>query len=416
MKIPPAFSPPPPISPSHFIANDTNGTQNKDSKESSERPAETMYNEPDGTQNKDSKESSELPAETMYNEPDGMQNNDLKKSTDLPAGTMDIEPNECKTLTRKKAINTGLAFDQNPSPIQVMHNMSDDELASRALSVDHENDQNEIVPKIAFMFLARGDLPLAPLWDLFFKGQEGHYSIYVHTQPTFNGTFPENSVFHGRRIPSKPVEWANFTMIKAEKRLLANALLDTSNQRFVLLSESCIPLFNFPTVYSYLINSTQNFVEAYDLRGSGGRGRYNLRMMPEITLEQWRKGSQWFQIDRELALQIISDRKYIALFKKFSKPARYSDEHYIPTFVSMKFWERNSNRTLTWVDWAFGRAAHPTSFGRLQVTIKLLKGMRSGRKCTYNGKKTNVCCLFARKFLPSALDRLLKIAPKIMKF
>ncbi|XP_074363965.1 glycosyltransferase BC10-like [Apium graveolens] len=333
---------------------------------------------------------------------------EAKERVDLPE-TMHIDPNG----TQK---NTILTFDQNPSHIQVMHNMSDVELASRALSADHENDQTVIVPKIAFMFLARGDLPLAPLWDLFFKGHEGLYSIYVHTQPTFNGTFPANSVFYGRRIPSKKVEWGKFSMIEAEKRLLANALLDVSNQRFVLLSESCIPLFNFSTVYSYLINSKKIFVEAYDSPGAVGRGRYNYRMKPEITLEQWRKGSQWFQIDREIALEIISDRKYIALFRKFRKPACYSDEHYIPTLVSIKFWERNSNRTLTWVDWATGLPAHPTRFARTLVTVEMLKGMRDGKKCTYNGKDTNICYLFARKFLPNALDRLLKMAPKIMRF
>lgn len=206
---------PPPTSPSYFVDNDTkivtekeskerndlpetmhmepNGTQNNDSKESSEFP-ETMHVESNGTQNNDSKESSKL-HEHMPIEPKAMQNNDPKESSELPE-TMHIEPNGTPD-------NTSLAFGENPSHIQVMHNMNDEELASRALSVDHENDQNKIVPKIAFMFLARGDLPLAPLWDLFFKGHEGLYSIYVHTQPTFNGTFAENSVFHGRRIPSK---------------------------------------------------------------------------------------------------------------------------------------------------------------------------------------------------------------------
>ncbi|KAK1372041.1 glycosyltransferase BC10-like [Heracleum sosnowskyi] len=417
----------PPNSPSHFVANDTkNVTENK-SKESNQLP-ETLRIAPNGTRNNDSKESSELP-ETMLIEPNGARNNDSEQSSPLPEtmpidpkGTQNNEPKESSGLPETMPIepsgtqnNTSLASDEYPLRIKQLHNMSDDALVSRALSVYPENEQKEIVPKVAFMFLTRGKVHLAPLWDKFFEGHEGLYSIYVHTQPTFNGTFPENSVFHGRRIPSKKVEWGKFNMIEAEKRLLANALLDTSNQRFVLLSESCIPLFNFWTIYSYLINSTQTFVEAYDLPGPVGRGRYNHRMEPDITLEQWRKGSQWFQMDRELALEIISDQKYTVLFKKFCKPACYSDEHYIPTFVSMKFWEKNSNRTLTWVDWTLG-GPHPTRFGRIQVTVDLLKDMRSGKTCLYNGKETNVCCLFARKFLPNSLDRLLKIAPKIMKF
>ncbi|XP_074363962.1 glycosyltransferase BC10-like [Apium graveolens] len=434
----------PPSSTSRNVADDTKIVTENESKESTQLP-ETMHIESNGTQNDDSRESSEMPEtvnieqkgsqdngstesiempETVIIEQKDTQNNDLRESSEMPAtvitqnndskessalpGTMPIEQNDTQN-------NTSLDYDRYPNRIQEMHHLSDYALISRALSVDHETDQNEIVPKVAFMFLTRGNLHLAPLWDLFFKGHEGLYSVYVHTQPTFNGTFPENSVFHGRRIPSKRVEWGKFNMIEAEKRLLASALLDTSNQRFVLLSESCIPLFNFTTIYSYLINSTETFVEAYDLPGPVGQGRYNPRMKPEITLEQWRKGSQWFQMDRELALEIISDQKYMALFKRFCKPACYSDEHYIPTFVNMKFWEKNSNRTLTWVDWTMG-GPHPTRFGRMQVTVELLKGMRSGKKCLYNGEETNVCSLFARKFLPNAVDRLLKLAPKVMKF
>uniref|UniRef100_A0A2N9I0G9 Uncharacterized protein n=1 Tax=Fagus sylvatica TaxID=28930 RepID=A0A2N9I0G9_FAGSY len=92
-------------------------------------------------------------------------------------------------------------------------------------------------------------------------------------------------------------------MVEAERRLLANALLDVSNQRFVLLSESCIPLFNFSTIYNYLMGSTETFVEVYDLPGPVGQGRFNRKMSPTIKLKQWRKGSQWFEMDRDLAIE-----------------------------------------------------------------------------------------------------------------
>ncbi|KAJ1405728.1 Glycosyl transferase, family 14 [Sesbania bispinosa] len=204
-------------------------------------------------------------------------------------------------------------------------------------------------------------------------------------------------------------------MIEAERRLLANALLDFSNQRFVLLSEACIPLFNFSTIYTYLMNSTQTFVEAYDLQGNVGRGRYSPKMRPLIRLSQWRKGSQWFQIDRALALQIVSDQHYFPVFKKYCNPQCYSDEHYLPTLVSIKFWKRNSNRTLTWVDWSRG-GPHPSRYIRTDVTVDFLNSIRYGSTCEYNGKITNICHLFARKFTPHALDRLLRFAPKLMQF
>ncbi|XP_057751058.1 glycosyltransferase BC10-like [Arachis stenosperma] len=300
----------------------------------------------------------------------------------------------------------------------IMHDMSDDELLWRASMVPKIREVPlRIKPKVAFMFLTKGPLYLGPLWERFFKGNEGFYSIYIHSHPSFNASsVPKTSVFYGRRIPSKGVRWGDFNMVDAERRLLANALLDMSNQRFVLVSESCIPLFNFSTVYGYLMNSSKTFVEAYDLAGPVGRGRYSQRMRPLIKPSQWRKGSQWFQIDRALALEVVSDRQYYPVFKKH---CRYggciADEHYLPTLVSIKFWRRNANRTLTWVDWSKG-GSHPSRYMRSDVTVSFLKRLRHGTRCRYNGKTTNVCHLFARKFMPHSLDRLLRFAPRLMHF
>ncbi|CDY26503.1 BnaC09g41650D [Brassica napus] len=138
----------------------------------------------------------------------------------------------------------------------LQHNMTDQELFTKISSLSssswfwrrHNNDEKMVV-KVAFMFLTGGGLPLADLWDKFFEGHEGFYSIYVHTNPSFQEHYPETSVFYSRRIPGQAVYWGTSTMVDAERRLLANALLDESNQRFVLLSDSCIPLFNFTTIY-----------------------------------------------------------------------------------------------------------------------------------------------------------------------
>lgn len=84
------------------------------------------------------------------------------------------------------------------------HGMSDEELLWRAsMTPKIQEFPFERVPKIAFMFLTRGPVILAPLWEKFFKGNQGLYSIYVHSDPSFNGSEPEGSVFHGRRIASK---------------------------------------------------------------------------------------------------------------------------------------------------------------------------------------------------------------------
>ncbi|XP_043694627.1 glycosyltransferase BC10-like [Telopea speciosissima] len=314
----------------------------------------------------------------------------------------------------EQSINGSILKDDDDA----MHEMNDKELLWRASMVPRI-DNNKGAPKLAFLFLTRGPLPLAPLWEKFFKGHDhGLYSIYVHcSDPFFKESVPPQpgSVFYGRRIPSKEVRWGGFSMVEAERRLLANALLDLSNQRFVLLSESCIPLFNFSTIYSYIINSTKTFVGAHDIPGPFGRGRYNRRMKPLIHLNQWRKGSQWFEMDRQLGIDIVSDRTFFPMFRRYCKASCIADEHYLPTLVSMRYPHKNSNRSLTWVEWSRG-GAHPTKFTRTDVTFHLLNRLRSGSKCEYNGNTTNLCHLFARKFSPTTLDRLLRFAPKLMTF
>lgn len=80
----------------------------------------------------------------------------------------------------------------------------DEELFRRASFVPRvEEFRHYHVPKVAFMFLTKGPLPLAPLWEKFFEGSEGLYSIYVHSHPSYNDSVSINSVFYGRRIPSK---------------------------------------------------------------------------------------------------------------------------------------------------------------------------------------------------------------------
>ncbi|XP_014634078.1 uncharacterized protein [Glycine max] len=87
----------------------------------------------------------------------------------------------------------------------LMHNMTYQELFLKASSMisGTQDFTEQTVPKVAFMFLARGPLPLAPLWEKFFKGHDGFYSIYLHQHPCFSETMPEDSVFYGRNIPSE---------------------------------------------------------------------------------------------------------------------------------------------------------------------------------------------------------------------
>ncbi|XP_042500869.1 glycosyltransferase BC10-like [Macadamia integrifolia] len=301
---------------------------------------------------------------------------------------------------------------------QLWHSMREKELMWLAsMSPLVEDYPFNRTPKVAFMFLTRGRLPLRPLWERFFSRHHGLFSIYLHCPPDFNEEPPQSSVFFNRRILSKPVQWGRATMIDAERRLLANALLDLSNERFVLLSETCIPVFNFTTVYNYLINSNHSFLGSFDDPRPVGRGRYNKRMWPiVVSLSDWRKGSQWFEVHRKLAIQIISDQKYYPVVRQHCRRSCHMDEHYLPTLVTKLHPDLNSNRSITWVDWTNG-GSHPRRFVGRDVSQSLLNRVRCGFNCSYNGNYTSsICFLFARKFHPSTLELLLRSSPAMFGF
>lgn len=89
-------------------------------------------------------------------------------------------------------------------PSSLLHEMNDTELFWRASLVPMvEKYPFKRTPKIAFMFLTRGPLPLAPLWDRFFEGNERLYSIYIHSSPSYEPEFEPYSPFYGRQIPSQ---------------------------------------------------------------------------------------------------------------------------------------------------------------------------------------------------------------------
>ncbi|TYJ24758.1 hypothetical protein E1A91_A07G000900v1 [Gossypium mustelinum] len=297
-------------------------------------------------------------------------------------------------------------------------------------------------PKIAFLFLTPGTLHFEPLWDKFFRGHEDRFSVYVHasrekpvhTSHYFIGRDIHRETVLKRKEGKKKkklskdgrVVWGKFSMVDIERRLLARSLLDPDNQQFLLLSDSCVPLHNFDYVYNYLMLTNVSFIDCFVDLGPHGTGRYSERMMPEVEKNAFRKGSQWFSMKRQHAIIVMADNLYYRKFKNYCKPHMdgrncYSDEHYLPTFFNMIDPSGVANRSVTYVDWSEGKW-HPRAFRAQDITFEFLKNLtfieesihftsgpkRRGisRPCLWNSMK-RPCYLFARKFYPETLHRLI---------
>ncbi|XP_062190390.1 glycosyltransferase BC10-like [Phragmites australis] len=273
-------------------------------------------------------------------------------------------------------------------------------------------------PKVAFLFLTNSDLTFAPLWERFFAGHEGRFSVYVHADPTARLRLPTTPSFRGRFVTAKPTRRADASLIAAARRLLAAALLDdAANAYFALLSQHCVPLHSFPRLYGALFpprsahhHRLPSYIEV--LTGEPQMpSRYVARgedaMLPEVPYDRFRIGSQFFTLARRHAALVVRERR---LWRKFRVPCLpemqqdscYPEEHYFPTLLDMADPSGVARYTLTRVNWTGSVAGHPHTYTAPEVTPRLIAELR-----TSNNTHPY---MFARKFAPDCLGPLLAIA------
>ena len=177
-----------------------------------------------------------------------------------------------------------------------------------ATELTHHADQCGALlqmPKVALMFLTRGPMPHEELWNRWLASaaglvavdcasasvcphistnasssdattppsmqalkqqctlkrtatnaylQQHMFSIYIHPPPDFAGYDP-SSVFYQRELPASDrlvTKWGHHSTTEVTRRMIKAALGDPLNQRFVQLSESCIPLYPPSMVHQQL--------------------------------------------------------------------------------------------------------------------------------------------------------------------
>eukprot|EP00930_Biecheleria_cincta_P036804 TRINITY_DN2521_c0_g1_i1.p1 TRINITY_DN2521_c0_g1~~TRINITY_DN2521_c0_g1_i1.p1 ORF type:complete len:493 (-),score=92.27 TRINITY_DN2521_c0_g1_i1:124-1602(-) len=111
-------------------------------------------------------------------------------------------------------------------------------------------------PKVAFLFLTMKDLAWPNLWHSFFSdATSGDYSIYVHQAALKDGPDAENPLllaeFGAQTVPWVKTAWC--ALFGVEVAILSAALADPTNEQFVFVSDSTVPLKNFAYVHRQLV-------------------------------------------------------------------------------------------------------------------------------------------------------------------
>ena len=137
--------------------------------------------------------------------------------------------------------------------------------ARRALE-EHEGTYVENSQRLVFLFIVREDLVQKRLWEEFFQDADPeryeclYYSISGDSHPNI-----ENLVGFPNTLNP---QYGHFSYVQVVLMLLAYGVRNPRNYKFILLSESCIPLTSFQTVFNQVMSDDKSYLYHFQV-GTG---------------------------------------------------------------------------------------------------------------------------------------------------
>lgn len=258
-------------------------------------------------------------------------------------------------------------------------------------------------------------MPLEDIWREFFswRANNSHYSIYVHTHHGFY--FPSTSFFYQKQVNSsfKSVKWGGMSQVKAIKTVVRAALLDPLNERFCLMSESCIPLHSFNTFRNSLLADNRSVTNACWLHPS--EAELDTRWRPTLDgllkKEHWRKSATWFALNRKHASLFVNE---LAMEDAWDA-VPCCDEHYLPTILAHYGVDNETTCSDGFIHHYFPSpsASHPVTHSTDEINAEFFQYLNrplansAGFGMLCSGIK-DICHFTARKFSGASKYHLLE--------
>lgn len=242
------------------------------------------------------------------------------------------------------------------------------------------------------------------------------FSVYVHLSAEIDPG-AVGPLWRSRLVQHRvPTKWGTHSLVEATRSLLWEAFKDPSNQRFVLISEADIPIWDPLTFYHEIMAEQRSRVDAW-WHPDMDRDRWSWRMAlsgARIRRTDWRKSAQWFSLLRSHAQLALQDDVVFTAFEDHCRSAFdgdygrwrdcYSDEHYLPTLLHMKGLQEEtvpSPLGITAADWS-ERSPHPHEYTAEEVVPELFTTrLRNNSDCpTGAGQHAAVQKAARKHFIP----------------
>ncbi len=244
--------------------------------------------------------------------------------------------------------------------------------------------------KIALLFLTRKDLNHPHLWQEAILEAEDRVNVYIHSKHPL-----EQDFFKTFRI-TQIVPTTYLIHVKAWQALLAEAIQNHENMKFVFLSESCIPLYSLKDIHYHLIQDDYSYLYYHEPWWDKNAPRE----IHEFPLEHRWGNSEWMILNRKHAELIVNDQEIIEVVSKHI----HDQESYPSTLFSFKgILNEVVFKQTTYASFVKGRGTHPYEF-QIDNAVNR-QSMRSAKRAG---------CLFARKFASTFPEETLKIVRKTL--
>jgi hypothetical protein len=298
--------------------------------------------------------------------------------------------------------------------------------------------------RLALCFLAVQNIKNMDVYRKWYAGYERYFSIYCHLS---GPRYPESTDgpagdykwdpelwlnrvdAHG--IPHVPTKWGTMSLVKAESLIYKAGLKDPENKIFVLLSESDVPLWSFPEIYSLLMGQKRSYL-TYESTRFIDHDMY-LKCFPKKFVPSTKPVSsrtrlntttytahQWKILNRRDAAEFVKmadNHKYMSAYENCFKhdPNRLApDEYSFSNWISLKYGPRELRKRFRNLQTTFvsfdETAEHALEYDDISADM-LNEFCLDQRYETKDGRGSS---MFARKFKnsPILLDKIPIKCPK----
>lgn len=191
-------------------------------------------------------------------------------------------------------------------------------------------NENLNFKKIAFCFLTYKDIIGLEVWNQFFKNIDTNkYTVYIHPKNSslinlMGYQFPINVVKNIINTRSK----TDISIVRATLQLLKECYLENIENKnqlthYIFLSQSCIPLYNFETLYKIITKSDKSII-SYIQNNRKDRYHYiHNKLYKFINYREFVKQQPNMILVKE-DIEILINQDLTSYFSRMECP----DEHY----------------------------------------------------------------------------------------